>query len=202
MKVIMVATAPGLMKYLSAALSSVWVSPGLISTGSTVSLPKYLALTFARTTERANRHHLQDCLLCYVIKKHRGESREQGRKMEDERWERRTEKEWESSAALISNVTQRSWSCEEACVLILLSERFPVESFTDMQVRLDTRRVIQAVVRPYWRKTQDKESGSRRVKWERRERQKGRQDSQVRRKKTVEDRRGEGVLCLKCINTH
>lgn len=35
------------------SVSSVWVSPGLISTGSTVSLLGYLALTFARTTERA-----------------------------------------------------------------------------------------------------------------------------------------------------
>lgn len=53
MRVTVVATAPGLMKYLSAALSSVWVSPGLISTRSTVSLLRYSALTFARTTEHA-----------------------------------------------------------------------------------------------------------------------------------------------------
>lgn len=53
MRVTVVATAPGLMKYLSAALSSVWVSPGLISTKGTVSLLRYSALTFARTTEHA-----------------------------------------------------------------------------------------------------------------------------------------------------
>lgn len=33
--------------------SSVWVSPGLISTRGTVSLLRYSALTFARTTEHA-----------------------------------------------------------------------------------------------------------------------------------------------------
>lgn len=87
MKGTMVATEPGLMKYLSAALSSVWVSPGLISTGSTVSLLRHLALTFTRTTERANRHHLPDYLLHYVTKrrqKQRGGSREQGSEMKEE----------------------------------------------------------------------------------------------------------------------
>lgn len=34
------AAAPGLMKYLSAALGTVWVSPGLISTGTTESLSR------------------------------------------------------------------------------------------------------------------------------------------------------------------
>lgn len=84
----MVASAPGLMKYLSAALSSVQVSPGLISTGSTVSLLRYLALTFARTTERANRHHLLAYLSYYVTKrrqKQRGGRREQERKMKEGR---------------------------------------------------------------------------------------------------------------------
>lgn len=36
----MMAAAPGLMKYLSAALGTVWVSPGLISTGTTESLSR------------------------------------------------------------------------------------------------------------------------------------------------------------------
>ena len=86
-RVMMAASAPRLMKYLSAALSSVWVSPGLISTGSTVSLLRYLALTFARTTERANRHHLLDYLLYNVTKrrqKQRGGSREQESEMKEE----------------------------------------------------------------------------------------------------------------------
>ncbi len=72
----MVATAPGLMKYLSAALRSVWVSPGLISPGAT------------GTTEHTTGIICRITFLYFVTKKRqrqRGGSREHGRKMKEER---------------------------------------------------------------------------------------------------------------------
>lgn len=53
-----------------------------------------------------------------------------------------------AGAVLVSNVAQRFEFMRRLVCLILLSERVSVESFIDMQVRLEERSVILTEVRP------------------------------------------------------